>query len=137
MALELSPETTSTSVNIGCVSSVSAFSEQRTRNESQRLREKRSELKSGEGLSIFRAAKTENPVLRRSSVFFCSETTGKRLLHMQASVSRPFPHFYKQHQLEAWTDNTVICPPEPRSHFFVFSQSGVTQESLVACMTDV
>ena len=40
-------------------------------------------------------------------------------------------------QLEAWTDNTVICLPEPRSHFFVFSQSGVTQESLVAYMTDV
>ena len=30
--------------------------------------------------SIFRPAKTENPVPRRSSFFFCSETTLKRLL---------------------------------------------------------
>ena len=33
----------------------------------------------GHSRSIFRAAKTENPVPRRSSVFLCSETTRKRL----------------------------------------------------------
>ena len=66
VALELSPKTTSTSVNIGCVSSVSAFSEQRTRNESQRLREKWSELKSGEGLS-FHFSRGQNRKSRSSS----------------------------------------------------------------------
>ena len=33
----------------------------------------------GHSRCIFRAAKTENPVPRRSSVFLCSETTRKRL----------------------------------------------------------
>ena len=33
---------------------------------------------------IFGAAKTENPVPRRSSVFLSSETTQKRLLHTRA-----------------------------------------------------
>ena len=49
------------------------------RNESQIPREKWGELKSGEG-------KTENPALRRSSVFLCSETPRKRLLHTQAEM---------------------------------------------------
>ena len=49
------------------------------RNESQIPREKWGELKSGEG-------KAENPALRRSSVFVCSETLRKRLLHTQAEM---------------------------------------------------
>ena len=50
---------------------------QKTRN--QIPREKWGELKSGEG-------KTGNPALRRSSVFLCSETLRKRLLHTQAEM---------------------------------------------------
>ena len=49
------------------------------RNESQIPREKWGELKSGDG-------KTENPTLRRSSVFLCSKTLRKRLLHTQAEM---------------------------------------------------
>ena len=50
------------------------------RNESQIPCEKWGELKSGEG-------KTENPALRRSSVFLCSaETPRKRLLHTHAEM---------------------------------------------------
>ena len=49
------------------------------RNESQIPREKWGELKSREG-------KTENPALRRSSVFLCSETLRKRLLYTQAEM---------------------------------------------------
>ena len=41
---------------------------------------------------IFRPAKTENPVPRRSSFFFCSETTLKRLLRRLRPDGRLISH---------------------------------------------
>ena len=55
------------------------------------------------------------------------------------ATNRPFPHSCKQtHQLEAWVDKIQWfvwnCPPEPRSHFFMFAHWSVMRERSIAAI---
>ena len=60
---------------LACVVSVSVQFRSKERGTTVKDR-----VKKGGSRSILRAAKTENPVPRRSLVFLCSQTTRKRLL---------------------------------------------------------